>query len=52
MPKRKTDNAYVLDKKKHLARLNTSEAGKILLKRQVSVGFSLPYKYIIVLSDA
>ncbi|KAL1563640.1 UPF0235 protein isoform X2 [Salvia divinorum] len=33
MPKRKTDNAYVLDRKKHLARLNTSEAGKILLKR-------------------
>ncbi|KAJ4835211.1 hypothetical protein Tsubulata_021037 [Turnera subulata] len=33
MPKRKTDKAYVLDKKKHLARLNISEAGKILLKR-------------------
>ncbi|CAA3012165.1 UPF0235 At5g63440 isoform X1 [Olea europaea subsp. europaea] len=33
MPKRKTDKAYVLDKKKHLARLNTSEGGKILLKR-------------------
>ncbi|GFQ05853.1 upf0235 protein at5g63440 [Phtheirospermum japonicum] len=28
MLKRKTDKAYVLDKKKHLARLNTSEAGK------------------------
>ncbi|CAA3027712.1 UPF0235 protein At5g63440 [Olea europaea var. sylvestris] len=33
MPKRKTDKAYVLDKKKHLARLNTSEGGKVLLKR-------------------
>ncbi|KAH6810425.1 hypothetical protein C2S51_024187 [Perilla frutescens var. frutescens] len=33
MPKRKTDKAYVLDRKKHLARLNTSEAGKVLLKR-------------------
>ncbi|KAB2038296.1 hypothetical protein ES319_D03G135900v1 [Gossypium barbadense] len=33
MPKRKTDKAYVLDKKKHLARLNISEAGKVLLKR-------------------
>lgn len=33
MPKRKTDKAYVLDKEKHLARLNISEAGKVLLKR-------------------
>lgn len=33
MPRRKTDKAYVLDKKKHLARLNVKEAGKILLKR-------------------
>ncbi|XP_010248976.1 PREDICTED: UPF0235 protein At5g63440-like isoform X2 [Nelumbo nucifera] len=33
MPKRKTDKAHVLDKKKHLARLNTNEAGKVLLKR-------------------
>ncbi|GAA0153804.1 hypothetical protein LIER_11958 [Lithospermum erythrorhizon] len=33
MPKRKTDQAYVLDKKNHLARLNISEAGKLLLKR-------------------
>ncbi|XP_024968853.1 UPF0235 protein At5g63440 isoform X3 [Cynara cardunculus var. scolymus] len=33
MPKRKTDKAYVLDKKKHLTRLNINEAGKILLKR-------------------
>ncbi|XP_057996236.1 UPF0235 protein At5g63440 isoform X3 [Hevea brasiliensis] len=33
MPKRKTDKAYVLDKRKHLARLNINEAGKILLKR-------------------
>lgn len=33
MPKRKTDKAYVLDKTKHLARLHTKEAGKILLKR-------------------
>ncbi|XP_073272330.1 UPF0235 protein At5g63440-like [Primulina huaijiensis] len=33
MPKRNTDKAYVLDRKKHLARLNTSEAGKVLLKR-------------------
>lgn len=33
MPKRKTDKAYVLDKSKHLARLNISEAGKVLLKR-------------------
>ncbi|KAA8542133.1 hypothetical protein F0562_023285 [Nyssa sinensis] len=33
MPKRKTDKAYVLDKNKHLARLNINEAGKVLLKR-------------------
>lgn len=33
MPKRKTDRAYVLDKKKHLARLHMNEAGKVLLKR-------------------
>ncbi|PWA76049.1 hypothetical protein CTI12_AA236510 (chloroplast) [Artemisia annua] len=33
MPTRKTDKAYVLDKKKHLTRLNITEAGKILLKR-------------------
>lgn len=33
MPKRKTDKAYVLDKKKHLARLNINEGGKVLLKR-------------------
>ncbi|KAK4775408.1 hypothetical protein SAY87_023369 [Trapa incisa] len=32
-PKRKTDRAHVLDKKKHLVRLNVKEAGKILLKR-------------------
>ncbi|KAH6826885.1 hypothetical protein C2S53_006329 [Perilla frutescens var. hirtella] len=35
MPKRKADKAYVLDRKKHLARLNTSEARKVLLKRIV-----------------
>lgn len=33
MPKRKTDKAYVLDRNKHLARLNVLEAGKHLLKR-------------------
>ncbi|KAK9198220.1 hypothetical protein WN944_013404 [Citrus x changshan-huyou] len=33
MPKRKTDKAYVLDKTKHLARLNIKEAGKVLLRR-------------------
>ncbi|KAF3965318.1 hypothetical protein CMV_010484 [Castanea mollissima] len=33
MPKRKTDKAYVLDKTKHLARLNINDAGKVLLKR-------------------
>ncbi|KAI5341663.1 hypothetical protein L3X38_009538 [Prunus dulcis] len=33
MPKRKTDKAYVLDKSKHLARLNIAEAGKVVLKR-------------------
>ncbi|BAF21320.1 UPF0235 protein At5g63440 isoform X1 [Oryza sativa Japonica Group] len=33
MPKRKTDRAHVLDKKKHLSRLNVKEAGKVLLKR-------------------
>ncbi|XP_031130064.1 UPF0235 protein At5g63440 isoform X2 [Ipomoea triloba] len=33
MPKRKTDKAYVLDKKKYLARLSVNEAGKVLLKR-------------------
>ncbi|KAJ7539342.1 hypothetical protein O6H91_11G087800 [Diphasiastrum complanatum] len=33
MPKRKTDKSYVLDKMKHLARLNITEAGKQLLKR-------------------
>ncbi|KAK6148095.1 hypothetical protein DH2020_019007 [Rehmannia glutinosa] len=31
MPKRKTDKAYVLDKTKHLARLNTSEAERPFL---------------------
>ncbi|XP_057972340.1 uncharacterized protein LOC131160550 isoform X3 [Malania oleifera] len=35
MPKRKTDRAYVLDKKKHLARLNIDEGGKVLLKRML-----------------
>ncbi|CAI0446424.1 unnamed protein product [Linum tenue] len=33
MPKRKTDKSYVLDKKKHLARLNINDGGKVLLKR-------------------
>lgn len=33
MPRRKTDKAYVLDKKQHLARLNIVETGKFLLKR-------------------
>ncbi|XP_072971637.1 UPF0235 protein At5g63440 [Typha angustifolia] len=33
MPRRKTDKAHVLDKKKHLARLNVKEAGKVLLRR-------------------
>ncbi|PKU79457.1 hypothetical protein MA16_Dca000802 [Dendrobium catenatum] len=33
LPKRKTDKANVLDKMKHLARLNVKEAGKVLLKR-------------------
>ncbi|XP_034909036.1 UPF0235 protein At5g63440 isoform X3 [Populus alba] len=33
MPKRKTDKAYALDKKKHLARLHVDEAGKVVLKR-------------------
>ncbi|CAN1267848.1 UPF0235 protein At5g63440 [Linum perenne] len=33
MPKRKTDKSYVLEKKKHLARLNINDAGKVLLKR-------------------
>ncbi|KAM5575027.1 hypothetical protein ABKV19_014125 [Rosa sericea] len=33
MPQRKTDKAYVLDKTKHLARLNISEGGKVILKR-------------------
>lgn len=33
MPKRKTDKAYVLDKSKHLARLNMKEGGKVVLKR-------------------
>lgn len=33
MPRRKTDKAYVLDRQKHLARLNVSEAGKQILKR-------------------
>lgn len=37
MPKRKTDRSNVLDKKKHLARLNVSEGGKVLLKRYVLV---------------
>ncbi|XP_057972341.1 UPF0235 protein At5g63440-like isoform X4 [Malania oleifera] len=38
MPKRKTDRAYVLDKKKHLARLNIDEGGKVLLKRSPTCG--------------
>ncbi len=33
MPKRKTDRAYVLDRKKYLTRLNVTDAGKQLLKR-------------------
>lgn len=33
MPRRKTDQALVLDRNKHLARLNTVEGGKQLLKR-------------------
>ncbi|KAL6871581.1 hypothetical protein ACP4OV_014410 [Aristida adscensionis] len=33
MPKRKTDRAHVLDKTKHLSRLNVKEAGKVMLKR-------------------
>jgi hypothetical protein len=33
MPKRKTDRAHVLDKAKHLSRLNVKEAGKVMLKR-------------------
>jgi len=33
MPKRKTDKAYVLDRNKHLSRLNVVEGGKHLLKR-------------------
>ncbi|KAI5060117.1 hypothetical protein GOP47_0024537 [Adiantum capillus-veneris] len=33
MPRRKTDRAYVLDKQKHLARLNAAQAGKQFLKR-------------------
>lgn len=33
MPRRKTDKAYCLDKTKHLARLHTKDAGKVLLKR-------------------
>ncbi|CAB4267997.1 unnamed protein product [Prunus armeniaca] len=34
MPKRKTDEAYVLDKSKHLARLNIAEAGKFVRRRK------------------
>eukprot|EP00245_Coleochaete_scutata_P011005 TRINITY_DN3993_c0_g2_i1.p1 TRINITY_DN3993_c0_g2~~TRINITY_DN3993_c0_g2_i1.p1 ORF type:complete len:233 (+),score=40.70 TRINITY_DN3993_c0_g2_i1:190-888(+) len=33
MPKRRTDNAYVLDKSKQLAKLNVTEGGKRLIKR-------------------
>eukprot|EP00850_Spirogloea_muscicola_P007812 SM000040S14824 [mRNA] locus=s40:530920:533193:- [translate_table: standard] len=33
MPKRKTDNAYVLDKSKYIAKLNIVEGGKHILKR-------------------
>ncbi|CAN6223012.1 unnamed protein product, partial [Urochloa humidicola] len=33
MPKRKTDRAHVLDKAKHLSRLNVKESGKVMLKR-------------------
>jgi len=33
MPKRKTDKSYVLDRNKHLSRLNVIEGGKHLLKR-------------------
>ncbi|NP_001237058.1 PWWP-DOMAIN INTERACTOR OF POLYCOMBS1-like [Glycine max] len=33
MPKRKTAKAYVLDKSKHLARLNMKEGEKVVLKR-------------------
>ncbi|CAN6567353.1 unnamed protein product [Malus baccata var. baccata] len=45
MPKRKTDKAYVLDKSKHLARLNIAEAGKVLLKRcLIFFSFSLRFR--------
>eukprot|EP00252_Welwitschia_mirabilis_P001295 TRINITY_DN11183_c0_g1_i3.p1 TRINITY_DN11183_c0_g1~~TRINITY_DN11183_c0_g1_i3.p1 ORF type:complete len:233 (-),score=43.62 TRINITY_DN11183_c0_g1_i3:15-713(-) len=33
MPRRKTDNAHVLDKKQHIARLHVVETGQCLLKR-------------------
>eukprot|EP00899_Mesostigma_viride_P010760 jgi/Mesvir1/19686/Mv09955-RA.1 len=33
LPRRKTDNAYVIDTSKHIAKLNTEEGGKCLLKR-------------------
>ncbi|TVU39630.1 hypothetical protein EJB05_13057 [Eragrostis curvula] len=41
MPKRKTDRAHVLDKTKHLSRLNVKESGKIMLKRLLKYGTSL-----------
>nr|CAB3456345.1 unnamed protein product [Digitaria exilis] len=41
MPKRKTDRAHVLDKAKHLSRLNVKESGKVMLKRSDSSAISI-----------
>ncbi|GAB2213312.1 hypothetical protein Droror1_Dr00021336 [Drosera rotundifolia] len=42
MPKRKTDKAYALDKQKHLVRLNTTDEGKVLLKRNNGIRGPFP----------
>jgi hypothetical protein len=49
MPKRRTDRAYVLDRKKYLTRLNVTDAGKQLLKRSED-GVSVCLFLLVVVS--
>lgn len=51
MPKRKTDRAYVLDRNKHLSRLNVVEAGKHLLKRYLHLSLLISSKLTTRLSQ-
>nr|CAB3452633.1 unnamed protein product [Digitaria exilis] len=48
MPKRKTDRAHVLDKAKHLSRLNVKESGKVMLKRSDKEDLEhAPFIYVV-----